>query len=270
MSGSGFRGRGFGPRSNRPHGGFAGPPPNFNQNRRSTNHPNFNQNRRSDNWRDNLGPNSGPRFNRHSGNGPQFQGHNQGHQRHYYNNGPGGYHERGMGFRPARFSGMRGRDSERSIRDLSRESFRDRQFRYPREEEKRNFFDEFQEPLLGSEEERQQKISKTVDKLKQALSSFTEDDTINFWEDNFTPPSPGPGDPSTSNKGIPELKHGPPELDLTFNDFKVIGRVDLDTSFKNDSDVPGSEQENNGKNKFYFYTGGNFAIVKFFIGLFNM
>lgn len=273
MSNSGFRGRGFGPRSNRPqkpHGGFNGPHPNFNQNRRpnNPNHQNFNSNlnfgqqRRpgrspggggggggssgQDGWRDNN-----ERFNRHSGNGPQYQGHIPGHQRHYYNNGPGNFH----GFRPSRFPGPRGRgpirDSDRINRDPQRQQqlqhMHQQQQRYIRDGEKRNFFDDYQEPHLGSEEERQQKISKTVDKLKQTLSSFTEEDSINFWEDNFSPQSVVSDDPSTSQKGIPELRHGPPELDLTFNDFKVIGRVDLDTTLRTETSVTGNEQDNTGK-----------------------
>ncbi|XP_078035451.1 uncharacterized protein LOC144469267 isoform X2 [Augochlora pura] len=83
-------------------------------------------------------------------------------------------------------------------------------------------------PLLGSEEERQQKITETADKLKQKLSSITEEDLTNFWEDDlsFLPNNNSEKEISSLKKGIPELKHDPPELDLTFTDFRDIGRVD--------------------------------------------
>ncbi|CAK9813524.1 Zinc finger protein 106 [Anthophora quadrimaculata] len=86
-------------------------------------------------------------------------------------------------------------------------------------------------PLLGSEEERQQKISETADKLKQKLSSITEEEITNFWEDDLSVlPNNGSEDENTLNKGIPELRHEPPELDLTFSDFRDIGRVDCSNS----------------------------------------
>ncbi|XP_012150310.2 uncharacterized protein LOC100881984 isoform X2 [Megachile rotundata] len=81
-------------------------------------------------------------------------------------------------------------------------------------------------PLLGSEEERQQKITETVDKLKQKLSSITEEDLTNFWEDDLSILPNNGFEEDIQNKVIPELRHEPPELDLTFTDFKDIGRVD--------------------------------------------
>lgn len=86
-------------------------------------------------------------------------------------------------------------------------------------------------PLLGSEEERQQKITETADKLKQKLSSITEEELTNFWEDDLSIlPNNSSIEENTQNKGIPELSHEPPELDLTFTDFKDIGRVDCNSS----------------------------------------
>ncbi|XP_034177804.2 uncharacterized protein LOC117603114 [Osmia lignaria lignaria] len=86
-------------------------------------------------------------------------------------------------------------------------------------------------PLLGSEEERQQKITETADKLKQKLSSITEEELTNFWEDDLSVlQNNGSVEENTQNKGIPELRHEPPELDLTFTDFKDIGRVDCNSS----------------------------------------
>ncbi|KOC64715.1 hypothetical protein WH47_00218, partial [Habropoda laboriosa] len=88
-----------------------------------------------------------------------------------------------------------------------------------------------QTPLPGSEEERQQKISETADKLKQKLSSITEEEITNFWEDDLSVlPNNGSEEENTLNKGIPELRHEPPELDLTFSDFRDIGRVDCNNS----------------------------------------
>ncbi|OAD56914.1 hypothetical protein WN48_02439, partial [Eufriesea mexicana] len=88
-----------------------------------------------------------------------------------------------------------------------------------------------QTPLPGSEEERQQKISETADKLKQKLSSITEEELTNFWEDDLSVlPNNGSEEENIRNKGIPELRHEPPELDLTFTDFRDIGRVDCNNS----------------------------------------
>lgn len=92
-----------------------------------------------------------------------------------------------------------------------------------------------QTPLLGSEEERQQKILETADKLKQKLSSITEEELKNFWEDDLSVlPNNSSEEENIRNKGIPELSHEPPELDLTFTDFRDIGRVDcINSKFEN-------------------------------------
>ena len=84
-----------------------------------------------------------------------------------------------------------------------------------------------QTPLLGSEEERQQKIAETADKLKKKLSSITEQEITNFLEDDLPIlPNNGSEEENTRNKIIPELRHEPPELNLTFTDLKDIGRID--------------------------------------------
>ncbi|XP_050487221.1 uncharacterized protein LOC126871915 isoform X3 [Bombus huntii] len=84
-----------------------------------------------------------------------------------------------------------------------------------------------QTPLLGSEEERQQKIAETADKLKKKLSSITEQEITNFWEDDLPIlPNNGSEEKNTRNKIIPELRHEPPELNLTFTDLRDIGRID--------------------------------------------
>lgn len=87
-------------------------------------------------------------------------------------------------------------------------------------------------PPLGSEEERQQKIAETADKLKLKLSSLTIEEPVNFWEDDLRGVSFSQDEEQVvANRGIPELRHDPPELNLTVNDFKDIGRVDPETSF---------------------------------------
>ncbi|XP_026675015.1 uncharacterized protein LOC108631886 isoform X2 [Ceratina calcarata] len=106
--------------------------------------------------------------------------------------------------------------------------------------------DKHQVPLPGSEEERQRKISETADKLKQKLStSMTVEDLTHFGEEEL----PGvsnktPEEGETRKKGIPELRHEPPELDLTFNDLRDIGRVDSNNSRLEDVDHGSNEDIN--------------------------
>ncbi|KAK0087322.1 hypothetical protein PV325_001262 [Microctonus aethiopoides] len=88
-------------------------------------------------------------------------------------------------------------------------------------------------PLLGSEEERQQKITEAADELKRKLlfTSVTNDDVnIGRWDDDDPHSQSIKYDESNAIKLIPELKHGPPELNLTPNDLKDIGKLnDKDT-----------------------------------------
>ncbi|XP_012254925.2 uncharacterized protein LOC105685438 isoform X1 [Athalia rosae] len=80
---------------------------------------------------------------------------------------------------------------------------------------------------LGSEEERQQKIAETADKLKQKLSVLTGGDSVNFWEDDISAVTFSQAEETINvNRGIAELSHDPPELNLTVNDLRDIGRVD--------------------------------------------
>ncbi|KAK2585778.1 hypothetical protein KPH14_010385 [Odynerus spinipes] len=88
-----------------------------------------------------------------------------------------------------------------------------------------------QTPLLGSEEERQQKITETAVRLKQKLSNLTKEDITNLWQDDLSISSSDVENKSILNVGIPNLNHEQRELNLNFNDFKDIGRVDSD---KND------------------------------------
>ena len=108
--------------------------------------------------------------------------------------------------------------------------------------------DKPQEPLLGSEEERLQKITETAAKLKKSLSSITDEERVTFWEQDLIeataavstddPPTNSVSQedfPAGASSGIPELRHEPPELKLTQDDFKDIGRrVESDPTGKVD------------------------------------
>ncbi|XP_076666683.1 uncharacterized protein LOC143368161 isoform X2 [Andrena cerasifolii] len=224
MSGSGFRGRGYGPRGARSNG----PSNGFNSGPRFP-HPNFNHSRPPhrlqgpDKWID------GPKFppwqqNKGYGHRPQYRGNLQ-----YRPNSRGrAANSRGL----VRFSGP-GRPP---APQFSAGFIRNQGPRVllPQEDqvvEEDKCVLPPQTPLLGSEEERQQKITETADKLKQKLSSITEEDLTNFWEDDFSIlPNIVSEEENIRNKGIPELRHEPPELDLTFTDFRDIGRVDCNNS----------------------------------------
>lgn len=103
------------------------------------------------------------------------------------------------------------------------------------------------DPPPGSEEERQQKIAETANKLKQSLSSITDEEKTNFL--------PGPPDKeetgglpeSSGSGGIPELRHGPPELQLTHDDFKDIGRTTVDSKIDFNEFSLASKDDNLGK-----------------------
>ncbi|XP_076226164.1 uncharacterized protein LOC116427459 isoform X2 [Nomia melanderi] len=225
MSGSGFRGRGFGPRgarSNGPPNGFSGP---------RFPHPNFNHSRPPhrlsgpDKWVD--GPNFAP-----------WQQNNKFIPRSQYRGN--------LSFRPnargraangrgiVRFSGPGRPPGPQFCMGFTRNPGP----RIPLPQEEQQIIQEEeksmmipQTPLLGSEEERQQKITETADKLKEKLSSITEEDLTNFWEDDLSfLPNSSSEEGITVKKGIPELRHEPPELDLTFTDFRDIGRVDCNNS----------------------------------------
>ncbi|KOX70385.1 hypothetical protein WN51_04788, partial [Melipona quadrifasciata] len=203
MSSSGYRGRSFGPRgarTNGPANGFNGP---------RFPHPTFNHPRPPHRL---SGPNFVP-WQQNKNFHPQYRGNLQ-----YHPNSRG----RAAGGRGiVRFSGRPPLAQFRMgfIRTVHTASL------LPHKEQVE---DEsvltLQTPLLGSEEERQQKIAETADKLKKKLSSITEEELTNFWEDDLSVLPNNEED--IPNKGIPELRHEPPELNLTFTDFKDIGRID--------------------------------------------
>ncbi|RLU22900.1 hypothetical protein DMN91_005178 [Ooceraea biroi] len=78
--------------------------------------------------------------------------------------------------------------------------------------------------LPGSEEERQQKIAKTADRLKQKLSCFNTGEMTNIWSDDVSLP-PAAEDDCAENK---TLGCEQSELNLTHNDLKDIGRINVD------------------------------------------
>lgn len=165
MSGSGFRGRGFGPRGARskgPTNNFNGPRfprPNFSHSRHRLSGP--------EKWVE------GPSF------PPWQQNKNYGPRSHYRGNlqfRPNGRGRPAGGRGIVRFCGP-GRPPAPQfctnfIRNLGPRPLL--QEEHVIEEDKSTLSSQI--PLLGSEEERQQKITETADKLKQKLSSITEED----------------------------------------------------------------------------------------------
>ncbi|CAL7949631.1 unnamed protein product [Xylocopa violacea] len=220
MSNSGYRGRSFGPRgarTNGPANGFNGP---------RFPHPNFNHPRPPhrlsghDKWieRPNFAPwQQNKNFHPH----PQYRGNLQ------YRSNNRGRAVSGRGI--VRFSGPgRPPSLQYGIGFIRNPVHRTLS---PEEQVEDRPALTSQTPLLGSEEERQQKILETADKLKQKLSFITEEELTNFWEDDLSVlPNNNSEEENSPNKGIPELRHEPPELNLTFTDFRDIGRVDCNNS----------------------------------------
>ncbi|XP_053986381.1 uncharacterized protein LOC128880378 isoform X1 [Hylaeus volcanicus] len=225
MSGSGFRGRGFGPRgarSNGPTNGFTGPRfpfPNFN-------HP-WPQHRLPgpEKWIE--GPNFAPwQKNKNFVPRPHYRGNLQ-------------FRQNNRG-RAVKGNNGRGRPSASQF-CLTRNP--GPRVPGPREEQ----VVENEKPVLvpvlpGSEEERQKKIIETADKLKQKLSSIKPEELTNFWEDDLSIlPNPDFKEKSTLTKGIPELRHEPSELNLSYTDFRDIGKVDGSNKFDNVKDKINSD-----------------------------
>ncbi|KZC11202.1 hypothetical protein WN55_02293, partial [Dufourea novaeangliae] len=238
MSGSGFRGRGFGPRgarSNGPSNGFSGP---------RFPHPSFNHPRPPhrlsgpEKWVE--GPNFKPwQQNKGFLGRPQYRGNLQ-----FRPNGRSRAANNGRGI--VRFPGPGRPSGPQFCMGFVRNS--GPRLPLPPQEEQIIEAEKSlvvpQTPLLGSEEERQQKITETADKLKEKLSSITEEDMTNFWEDDLSLlPNSGSEEGIVQMKGIPELRHEPPELDLTFTDFRDIGRVDCNNSKFDSTDDTGNNDD---------------------------
>lgn len=85
-------------------------------------------------------------------------------------------------------------------------------------------------PLPGSEEERQQKIAETADRLKQKLSCFSSSEMRNIWSDDKPFSSNVAEDDCTNNTNIAALRYQQVELNLTSNDLTDIEKINPDDS----------------------------------------
>ncbi|XP_044598268.1 serine-rich adhesin for platelets-like isoform X2 [Cotesia glomerata] len=249
MSGGGFRGRGFGPHGAR----YSSPQQSGSRHDDQRNTPrgrgnyqrnNFNSSsRQDDNWqrssqqqrytRWDQGSHPQPWANSH-GRSDHFQNsvrypyqqHNSSYQQRNnrpYGRGRGGSND-GYGY-----SGSRGPSNFYS--PYYNAPFRERNYEQQFEKEPEEPA-EPAVPLLGSEEERQQKITEAADELKRKLLSNRLNSPIEpNWYDDFNLDTPNKDeDEENVVKAKPELKHGPPELDLTVSELKDIGRVDFDNT----------------------------------------
>lgn len=219
MNGTGFRGRGCIPRGRKPHGLATGigatriPQPNFTQSDRDSHVP------PGDFWLEHSSPPPWQQMN-----GPPLP------QPPFYSN----FESHRYRGRPQFCTGFGIRGNGKKIRGEGRPrpgilptpGFRGMEVGRPPQSELLRC-----PPPLGSEEERQQKIAETANKLKQKLSLLRVGNTANSSKNdvmnvNFSQTE----DQQIVNKAKPELKHDPPELDLTVNDLKDIGRVGLDST----------------------------------------
>lgn len=87
-----------------------------------------------------------------------------------------------------------------------------------------------QTPLPGSEEERQQKIMETADRLKQKLSCFSSREMKNIWNDDKPCSSSVVEDNCTNNTNVAALRYQQVELNLTSNDLIDIEKINPDDS----------------------------------------
>lgn len=237
MSGSGFRGRGIEPRGNHPNGptgayrGTSLSHPRFS-------HPRLSHNRlpTSENWsgRSNHGS-SFLSWNNGKYQRPIFRGIS-----HFRPNGRGRgtIHRGNLHFPDSNRSSIvpYSTDYNKSV-GSPKTVFMQNQNDEDQSEHAKDEPCLHQTPLLGSEEERQQKIIETAVRLKEKLSTITKEDITNLWQDDLSMvPSSNVKDKNILNLGMLKLRHEQPELNLTFNDFKDIGRIDSDNvkSDKND------------------------------------
>lgn len=87
-----------------------------------------------------------------------------------------------------------------------------------------------QVPLPGSEEERQQKITETADRLKQKLSCFSSREMKNIWSDDKPCSSNVVEDNCTNNTNVVALGYQQVEFNLTSNDLTDIEKINPDDS----------------------------------------
>lgn len=247
MSGSGYRNRGFGSHGahyniNNNNSGPAGGRDDgvrgsahgyqrgtYNSSTRRDNRPNddWSQSRRFTQWGEQQIQNTQPHRNDQQSWTPQNRGHFHNEPMRFQYRGDGSFKPRGgtRGFFP------RGHGFSRAPR--GHRGFFSPYYSAPFRENSYDQHDKEPEepvpPLLGSEEERQQKITDIAAELKKKMSTRnTANDETNYWNDNSInfPSSPGRTVDSFVIRPLPELMHGPPELNLTANDLKDIGRID--------------------------------------------
>lgn len=85
-------------------------------------------------------------------------------------------------------------------------------------------------PLPGSEEERQQKIMETADRLKQKLSCFSSSEMRNIWSYDKPFSSNVAEDDCTNNTNIATLRYQQVEHNLISNDLTDIEKINPDDS----------------------------------------
>ncbi|XP_015590988.1 uncharacterized protein LOC107265744 isoform X2 [Cephus cinctus] len=230
MSGSGFRGRGFGSRGIRPRGpsGVRGgprfPPPHFNR-------PSFPRHG-SENWHEHPAqPFCAPWQYNGRGHFPNFQ------VRPPFRHDVPFHHGRGRG---PNVRGMPPRMRMPGAPGLYRPELQSENEVYAspsyneQHESSANLPQISSAPPLGSEEERQQKITEAADKLKQKLSSIKNQEVENFWEEDVDL-IPSKSIKEAPNKEVAELH--PHDFNLTYHDLKDIGRVDLHRTPMQDDSV---------------------------------
>ncbi|XP_018351346.1 PREDICTED: uncharacterized protein LOC108753885 isoform X2 [Trachymyrmex septentrionalis] len=102
-------------------------------------------------------------------------------------------------------------------------------------------------PLLGSEEERQQKIIETADRLKQKLSSFNTDDIPDIWNEDIPSNIIQDNTEDNSQRRIPVVGYKSSEITLTYNDLKDIGKINPDNTqyIANEFDITNTDIINN-------------------------
>ncbi|XP_066599763.1 titin homolog [Prorops nasuta] len=237
MSGSGYRGNSFGPRGANP----ARPSPPFNGSR----FPNPKYNVPQYRWSHNG---QAPYPNAQLSRGFRGNGSYQHSIRGRGRNEHGGIRFSGPGRPPFRHNMYRGRPPIRPRGPIPNRFSED------------NICGPPPVPLLGSEEERQKKIVDTVDKLRQKLSSITEEEITNYWQvDLSTSPRI---EEQAVDKGncVSELIHESPELNLTFGDLRDIGRIDTEYNLKSDKSENSQESIGNQEKHIDFGKDNNRAI----------
>ncbi|XP_034936343.1 uncharacterized protein [Chelonus insularis] len=262
MSGGGFRGRGFGPhgprfnspisggrndgsrngprhRGNYSRGNYSNPPQSFSsqsgQSRRGDQQQeNWPQNRSLSRWEQPhglQGNNQPPTWSHNRGepfqnSSVRFQYHNN--ASYHSRSGRGHFRSNSGGGGNFRFTEHRGSNNYYNP-PYYNTPYKENTFH---QQEQNIIPNEPVPPLLGSEEERQQKITEAADELKRKLltNRAIPEEESNWYEDFNIDSMTAADKEANTIKAIPELKHGPPELKLTLNDLKDIGRVDIDNT----------------------------------------